>query len=46
LAAGASCVFALRFTPAAAGNITGTLSITDNATNSPQTVKLTGFGLK
>jgi hypothetical protein len=46
LAAGANCIFALRFTPATVGNITGTLSITDNASNSPQTVRLSGFGLR
>jgi kumamolisin len=44
LGAGSSCTFVLRFTPTATGNINGTLSITDNASNSPQTAKLSGFG--
>jgi subtilase family serine protease len=44
LAAGSSCIFALRFTPTTTGRITGTLSITDNASNSPQPVQLSGTG--
>jgi hypothetical protein len=40
----ASCMISVTFTPEAAGTLTGDITITDNATNSPQTVKLTGTG--
>jgi hypothetical protein len=40
----ASCTVMVTFTPAATGTLTGTLTVTDAATNSPQTVKLTGTG--
>jgi hypothetical protein len=40
----ASCTISVTFTPEAAGTLTGSISITDNATNSPQMVKLTGTG--
>jgi hypothetical protein len=39
------CQIQLQFTPSAAGNATGTLTIADNATGSPQKVTLTGTGL-
>jgi hypothetical protein len=42
LAAGATCTVYVTFTPTAAGTQTGTLKITDSASNSPQTVNLTG----
>jgi hypothetical protein len=44
VAAGATCTINVTFFPAATGNRTGTLSITNNATSppSPQTVALTG----
>jgi sugar lactone lactonase YvrE len=45
LAAGATCVIQGHFTPAAAGPMTATIAITDNASNSPQTVGLTGTGV-
>jgi hypothetical protein len=45
LAAGASCQFQVQFAPTAAGAQNGTLSITDNATGSPQEVTLTGTGV-
>jgi hypothetical protein len=45
VAAGASCTIAVTFTPTAAGPRTGTLSLADNAPNSPQTVGLTGSGV-
>ena len=32
------------FSPSTAGNETGTLTITDDASNSPQTVALSGMG--
>jgi hypothetical protein len=44
LAAGASCQIALVFTPSILGAESGTLTIADNATSSPQTVLLTGTG--
>jgi sugar lactone lactonase YvrE len=37
-----SCTITVTFTPAAAGTRTATLSITDNAAGSPQTVSLNG----
>jgi hypothetical protein len=42
LAVGANCLLSVTFVPSVAGSITGTLTITDNATGSPQTVILTG----
>ena len=42
--AGTSCAINVTFTPTAAGSRAGTLTITDNASNSPQTVALTGTG--
>jgi sugar lactone lactonase YvrE len=44
LAAGASCTITVSFTPTAAGALAGSISVTDNATGSPQTVSLTGTG--
>lgn len=40
-----SCTIGVFFDPAAGGTRTGTLTITDNAPNSPQTVTITGSGL-
>lgn len=40
----AMCAINVTFTPTAAGTRTGTLTITDNASTSPQTVSLTGTG--
>jgi len=37
-----SCVINVTFTPTATGTFTGTLKITDNAENSPQTITLSG----
>ena len=42
VAIGASCISTVTFTPTTFGTLTGTLSITDNAPNSPQTVTLSG----
>jgi hypothetical protein len=42
--AGGSCNISLIFTPTQTGTRTGTLKIFDNASNSPQTVTLTGVG--
>ena len=39
---GNTCTIQVTFTPAASGTQTGTLTISDNAANSPQTVSLTG----
>jgi hypothetical protein len=44
LAAGAHCTISVTFTPSAAAKQTGTLTITDNAKHSPQSVGLSGFG--
>jgi hypothetical protein len=44
LAAEASCSISVTFKPTQRGTRTGTLSITDNAAGSPQTVSLTGTG--
>src|SRR5438034_6193268 len=44
VAAGVSCTISVKFTPTATGTRTGTLTLTDNAPNSPQTVSLTGTG--
>jgi len=44
VAAGASCTIKVTFSPAGAGTLTGTLTLTDNASDSPQTVQLSGTG--
>jgi hypothetical protein len=44
LPAGKACRVLITFTPTATGPATGTLTISDNAPNSPQTVTLTGTG--
>jgi hypothetical protein len=44
VAAGVNCAISVTFTPTAAGTRTGTVTITDNAGNSPQTVSLSGGG--
>jgi Bacterial Ig-like domain (group 3)/FG-GAP-like repeat/HYDIN/CFA65/VesB-like, Ig-like domain/Abnormal spindle-like microcephaly-assoc'd, ASPM-SPD-2-Hydin len=44
VAAGASCTFTVTFKPTTIGTLTGAISITDNAGNSPQSLALTGFG--
>ncbi|HKV63404.1 MAG TPA: choice-of-anchor D domain-containing protein [Candidatus Acidoferrum sp.] len=44
LAAGANCTINVTFTPTALGARAGNLTITDNATGSPQVVPLTGTG--
>jgi hypothetical protein len=40
-----SCKFQVTFTPSATGTRSAALTITDNATNSPQSVPLTGNGV-
>jgi hypothetical protein len=44
LNAGASCSLSVTFTPTKTGSVAGTVSITDNAAGSPQTVILSGAG--
>ena len=44
LAGNASCTINLVFTPTAAGTQTGTVTVTSNAANSPQTATLSGVG--
>src|SRR6267143_2056217 len=44
LAANGTCTINVTFTPTAAGMRTGTLTVTDNASNGPQTASLTGTG--
>jgi trimeric autotransporter adhesin len=45
LAAGASCIVSVTFTPASATSFTATLGVTDNAAGSPQTTALSGIGV-
>ncbi|HXH48546.1 MAG TPA: alpha/beta fold hydrolase [Terriglobia bacterium] len=45
LAANSGCTIDVTFTPTTTGSLTGTLSVADNATDSPQTVSLTGTGI-
>ncbi len=44
LLAAANCTINVTFTPTKGGTLTGSLSVIDNAPNSPQTVALTGTG--
>ena len=44
VAAGANCTISVTFKPAAAGARTAAISVTDNATGSPQSVSLSGTG--
>jgi len=43
--AGGNCTIIVSFTPTTTGTRTGTLSVADNALNSPQSVSLTGVGI-
>jgi hypothetical protein len=45
VAAGATCTFSVTFAPTVLGSRTGTLTITHNASGSPQTIALAGTGL-
>ena len=45
LGAGLSCSINVRFQPSAPGSRTATLTFTDNASNSPQSVAVTGVGV-
>jgi len=44
LAAGGSCSISVTFVPSTGGNFAATLSVSDNAAGSPQTVSLNGTG--
>jgi hypothetical protein len=44
VAAGANCTINVTFTPTQSGSRSGTLSVTDNAAASPQSVLLSGTG--
>jgi len=44
LGPGGSCTISVIFSPKTTGTITGTLTIDDDATNTPQTVGLSGIG--
>ena len=45
LASATSCTIQVTFTPTTTGSRQGTLTVSDNASNSPQTASLTGTGL-
>ena len=45
LGAGRSCTITVTFTPSALGSLTASLTVTDDASNSPQSVSLTGTGI-
>lgn len=45
LAVGANCSISVTFNPGAAGNRSASLTITDNAANSPQSATLSGTGV-
>ena len=45
LAGKGTCNISVTFTPTVTGSRTGTLTVSDNASNSPQTAQLTGNGL-
>jgi hypothetical protein len=42
VAAGASCMLSITFTPSTHTTLTATITLTDNATTSPQTISLSG----
>ncbi len=46
LAVGKTCKVSVTFTPTTPGKVTGTLTVTDNAAGSPQSVPLTGVGVE
>jgi len=45
VAVGAKCTISVTFTPTAAGNRYGSVTVTDNAADSPQTLVLAGTGV-
>ena len=46
LTAEANCTIAVYFDPTTTGKVNGTLTVTDNAADSPQTVAVTGTGVQ
>lgn len=44
--AGKKCSILVTFTPSTTGTLTGTVTLTDNGTGSPQSVPLTGTGIR
>src|SRR5216684_1834507 len=46
LGTGKTCTITVSFTPKKTGTFTGTITLTDNASGSPQTVKLTGTAIQ
>lgn len=46
LGSGKTCTITVSFSPAKTGTFTGTVTLTDNAQGSPQTVKLTGTAIQ
>jgi Abnormal spindle-like microcephaly-assoc'd, ASPM-SPD-2-Hydin len=44
LAAGQSATFQVKFAPTSAGSVTGSLSLTSNASNSPMMIAMSGAG--
>jgi len=44
VAAGGTCTITVKFTPSGTGSRVGTLVVTDDASTSPQSVKLSGSG--
>src|SRR5229473_170224 len=46
LGAGKTCAITVSFTPAKIGTFTGTITLTDNATGSPQKVSLSGTAIQ
>jgi hypothetical protein len=44
IAAGGSCTVSVTFKPSTTGSIKGAVTVTNSASTSPQTVKLTGTG--
>jgi hypothetical protein len=45
VAVGASCTISVTFSPVGAGTQSGTITLTDNAADSPQTIQLSGTGI-
>jgi hypothetical protein len=46
IAPGLSCTFVVTFAPASVATFSATIHVVDNAAGSPQTVALTGRGVK
>lgn len=46
LGTGKTCTITVSFTPAKTGTFTGTVTVTDNATGSPQKISLTGTAIQ